>query len=198
MNVHAPEFIPSLELRNDLSVMPVMPVMQTSYPMAMPMAMPLPYRPNGMPVSPHDEFMQIYQEGFVTPNPNPHQYIMDVESLEHQQRLTKYNLEIMEGCEDAVPPPQPRWHPSKPFTFVNSALVERLEDLKRCQREIDERMSTLQLEKTHEKVIASKSNNYCFLRLLILSDIYLQFLSISCPPLTGIRLLQIIIVPSQI
>ena len=74
---------------------------------------------------------------------------MEVENLEHLQRVAKYRMEVMEG--DAVPSPQPRWDPKKPFTFVNATLVERLEDLKRGQHEIHTRMITLEFEKTQEE-----------------------------------------------
>ena len=68
------------------------------------------------------------------------------ENLEHLQRVAKYRMEVMEGRGDAVPPPQPRWDPKKPFTFVNATLVERLEDLERGQREIHTRMNTLEFD----------------------------------------------------
>ena len=133
MNVNTTELVPSLELSNNLNVMPAMPVMPMlpSYPIPMPMAMPSPYPLNGNFMPLHDKFMQIqnHHEFYVPPNPNSDQYMMEVENMEHLERVTKYRLEVMEGREDAVPPPLPRWNPNKPFTFVNSTLIERLEDL---------------------------------------------------------------------
>ena len=188
MNVNTTELVPSLELSNNLNVMPAMPVMPMlpSYPIPMPMAMPSPYPLNGNFMPLHDKFMQIqnHHEFYVPPNPNSDQYMMEVENMEHLERVTKYRLEVMEGREDAVPPPLPRWNPNKPFIFVNSTLIERLEDLERGQRELDDRMTTLKLEKTHVKVIESTSINYCVLQLRICSDTYLQFQSIFCPSMT--------------
>ena len=141
MNINAPEFIPSdghgpiNDYGYEFMPMPIFPQPVPLVPMVAPTAALFPVPP-------------------VEVNQN-HQFMAYLEDIEYQQRMLKHQIEIMEGDENSLAPPQPIYSKAKPFTFVNMALEDRLDDLNRGHGELFARINMLQQQKP--KVIGSTS-----------------------------------------
>ena len=88
-----------------------------------------------------------------------HEVMAQLEGLEHCSRVTKYNLELLEGNSLAKEPPTPLANPKKGFTFVDSSLRERLNDLARSQNELYGRVNELKMAK--RQVTRQKNCVYC-------------------------------------
>ena len=82
------------------------------------------------------------------------QFMSQLEATEHTQRVLKFQLNVLEGDEHALLPPQPNYTSAKPFTFVNVPLMERLEDLQRGQAELQDQIVILGLRKAQDKVMS--------------------------------------------
>ena len=136
MDVHAQEFVPRFGTINPCA---------SGFLQTPPLAVPyIPLSDSMMPQVPPIQYSN-YEEG-----DSSHQFMAQLEATEYTQRVLKYQVNILEGDEYALPPPQPIYCEKKPFTFVNVPLEERIEDLQRGQLELQYQINRL----AQRKVIA--------------------------------------------